>query len=825
MPLWRSRILGAGWLLALAIGIVAWLFWPRPQNTDIGPQLRNDTTPAVKTTYTTDSGATVTLEVFDDVVAVQGSAAARVSGNDLVDRIVLVEPFSALGYVVVTTSTSQGPALIRSLAAREPNVGLLGRMPTSGSPTGYVLVIVTPHVIVRRRATTDEMTFDQAVRGLQLQVDANLSAAGDRLYRLSVDDRDPLTAIAACARLLALPEVDGFARPSMIIEGDPRGLINPDPLEQDQWHLATMHAREAWSVTRGERSLVAVIDDAIRTDHEDLSSRLFRNQKEIPANHLDDDANGLVDDVAGWNFRDSRGERGAGSAIPYSGFEFAHGTQVAGLAVATCGNGSGGCGVAPGARLLPIAASLVAMRPEEMAAAVRYATSMNADVINASWGFRRGIEAFGDLVNAIEDATRNGRGGRGAVVVFALSNENYDNFSPQREISALPSVVSVGRSTDSDRWGRSGYGSGMSLLAPSGANLASDKRECVQEYAGVKEIVTTYLPTYAGDAESMPCGCNKTFTEGTVKGYTRCFSGTSASAPLVAGVAGLILSVKPTLSAADVRQILLRSADPIDAEVAGYVVNDGLRRSKTHGSGRINAYGAVRLARTWTPSTSHTVPSARPRPSRVPPRTIRGPYGVAPNSNPGVRSAETSTLVAGRPALSVRVPGQDSPMLVWRDVRVIRLRSGSSVTTLMSALPSGVRRLREFDWPADLLNGNVVVCEASASVWVQAQQAVDGLVSSGEIAALSRIAFTRASRGVHSVLAFNGFSAASRSSAAGDGSELATGESALSVHVEPNADVRVSASRAVDPLVVIEFARALVSRGIIVEKSIKFAWQ
>ena len=127
----------------------------------------------------------------------------------------------------------------------------------------------------------------------------------------------------------------------------------------------------------------------------------------------------------------------------------------------------------------------------------------------------------------------------------------------------------------------------MELLAPTYHGI--DKSDLS---AGTQDIATTDRTGVAGYNRSVPVGWCPT-PEGADDGYTFCFGGTSASTPMVAGVAGLILSVNPNLTRKQVQDILQQTADKIEPSIAKY---DATGFSKTHGYGKVNAHKAASAA-------------------------------------------------------------------------------------------------------------------------------------------------------------------------------------------------------------------------------------
>jgi len=154
-------------------------------------------------------------------------------------------------------------------------------------------------------------------------------------------------------------------------------------------------APEAWQITKGsDDAIVAIIDTGVEIDHPDLRNSIWTNQGEIPGNGLDDDGNGFVDDVHGWNFY-------GGNNSLYNLFDDdLQGTQMAGVIAATANNGVGIAGVAPDARIMP----LKVLGPNggylsDVIAAIEYAERMGAKVANISWSLPEYSQALKDAID------------------------------------------------------------------------------------------------------------------------------------------------------------------------------------------------------------------------------------------------------------------------------------------------------------------------------------------------------------------------------------------------------------------------------------------
>jgi subtilisin family serine protease len=174
-----------------------------------------------------------------------------------------------------------------------------------------------------------------------------------------------------------------------------------------------VNALEASSVTQGSQNLVvAVIDDGVDFSHPDLAARAWANPGEIPGNGIDDDGNGKVDDVNGWDFHNN-------DKTVHDPGEDAHGTHVAGTIAASVNN-TGVVGVAPNVKIM----ALKFIGPdggtlEGAIQAIEYAKSKGAKITNNSWGCDPG---FCDSA-ALKDAIANS----GSLFVAAAGNDSNDN--------------------------------------------------------------------------------------------------------------------------------------------------------------------------------------------------------------------------------------------------------------------------------------------------------------------------------------------------------------------------------------------------------------
>jgi len=329
-------------------------------------------------------------------------------------------------------------------------------------------------------------------------------------------------------------------------------LLTPkDPYYSQQWNMTKISMPKAWEITQGRGEIViGVIDSGVDTRHPDLAANIWNNPAEIPDNGIDDDHNGYIDDVRGWDFTGLNGDNNPiDSYNPSYPDSAGHGTHVAGIIAAVGDNGLGVAGIGWGLRIMPLKV-LADNAPEmlliDIIEAIDYAIANGARIVNCSFGG----EYLSDQVEY--DAFERLRE-KGILAVCAAGNSGKNNDAGEPRIYPasydLDNIISVASSDLSDNlFVHSNYGkTSVDLMAPG------------------ETILSTCLCPARGDCNSY---CER--------------SGTSIAAPHVAGVAGLILSRNPGLGYTRVKSLLLESTDPIPS------VSD-----KLLSGGRLNAFAAL----------------------------------------------------------------------------------------------------------------------------------------------------------------------------------------------------------------------------------------
>ncbi len=345
----------------------------------------------------------------------------------------------------------------------------------------------------------------------------------------------------ALARLLADRAGVRWAVPDLVLRLSPS--LPDDPWVGDEWHLENtgqggrpvdvdIDAGLAWEFATGAGQTIAILDSGVQTNHPDLS--VISGHDYIDR---DDDSNPASDDAA------------------------PHGTGTAGIAAARGDNGIGVAGVAYDADIYAIRLIGGNTTTEDLYNAFVEAVDAGATVLSNSWGFGTDCTPFPTYAvfdEMVGYAETEGRGGLGAVVVFAAGNGGCDASGDGILNQEL--VIGVAAIESSDvRAGYSNYGSTVDIGAPTGL-LTTD-------------ITPGGYGSYGGD-----------------DGFYDGFSGTSGATPVVSGVVALMMEANPRITAAQVREVLCDTAVRNDIEHAGYD-SDGW--SPYYGCGRVDAGAAV----------------------------------------------------------------------------------------------------------------------------------------------------------------------------------------------------------------------------------------
>ncbi len=404
-----------------------------------------------------------------------------------------------------------------------------------------------------------------------------------QVYRLRVPRE--VDSYEAAARLREDPHVEwaqpNFRAQATAVFDDPflatsGSFGQPYP---DLWGLERIGAPAAWDLSLGEGVLAAVVDSGVDYRHPDLAANAWVNAGEdrdgdglatdADRNGVDDDGNGFVDDVAGFDFANTRIAGEPDDVVdPDPMDDFGHGTHVAGTLAGVAGNALGIAGVAPRARVMAVKGldEFGGGEIAGLAAAIVYAAENGARVINNSWGCAGRCPEN----PAVEEAVRFAHA-LGAVVVFSAGNSADDVVWSSPQNLREPLVVAATREDD-ERAGFSNVGFLLDVAAPG---------------AGVPVPPPALAP--GSNILSLRAAETSPFLDGggnlAVAGKYLRLSGTSMSAPHVAGLAALLLAHHPEWGPEEVQLAVRLSA--LDVGPPGH--------DRLFGAGRIRADVALAL--------------------------------------------------------------------------------------------------------------------------------------------------------------------------------------------------------------------------------------
>ncbi len=577
-------------------------------------------------------------------------------------------------------------------------------------------LLVTDRFVVRLHQDADVTAFEALNRARGVVVVSKMHGT-DREYVCRKPDASAADTLALC---------EDYYQNASIAWASPDFLFKPtfryapaDPFYADQWHLdnigqtgatpdADVDAAEAWDRADTPQGgspdvVIAIIDSGIDLDHEDLADNIFENALEAAGDPgVDDDGNGYVDDVNGWDFYDNDNTPDptvAGEPEPGG-----HGTCVAGIAAAVEGNDLGGVGVAFNCKVLPVKISADGgefASSTSIGNAIRYAADM-AHVLSGSWGVDDDAAIHSAIQYAVNTqgkpvffASGNGAaGGMGPCWIketvadvpggtryfewgytsglIAMGEDKLwiddivfpDGSTESFEDGALPSGWTTGGNADWNSNGESKHSRGTGCYSAESGSVGTGGEtswlRTVQMTFATGDLVFYrwvdcgvcmlgahgYVTIEGGSTVDLTATCVTQFDIGFPAQYSECiavgaatdfdyrspyscfddtqpnvldtvassdggngfvittdiagsqgydpgnymmmFGGTSATAPLAAGVAALVLSKNPDLTPAEVRTILQDSAENI-----GCQAYDGQGYNKYYGHGRISADAAL----------------------------------------------------------------------------------------------------------------------------------------------------------------------------------------------------------------------------------------
>ena len=391
-------------------------------------------------------------------------------------------------------------------------------------------------------------TFEFSNQGLldrgqmmQLKLPGNLTTE----QAIAQMKEDPRVAYAEPNFIYTLPKnelVEGKQAPSAPAQQDGPAQFVPNDLKEDLWGMhntgqnggtanADIDAPEAWAIHTGRNDapIIAVIDTGVDYNHSDLKANMWTNPGEIAGDGIDNDGNGVIDDVHGYNAFADNGD-------PMDGH--GHGSHCAGTIAGVGDNGEGVVGVNHRANVMAVKIFSDEGSTDSAAIlrAIEYTTKMGATITSNSWGGGGASEAQKEAFAASP-----------ALHIMAAGNNGWNNdFFPNYPSNYdIPNNIAVA------------------------ATDRNDKKASFSQY-GVKNVD---IAAPGVDILSAKPG-----------GGYQMMSGTSMATPHVAGVAGLVASMYPQATAAEIKEKVLNGADQLDH-----------LKTKVANGNRLNAHGAL----TW----------------------------------------------------------------------------------------------------------------------------------------------------------------------------------------------------------------------------------
>ena len=361
-----------------------------------------------------------------------------------------------------------------------------------------------------------------------------------------------------------LPMVE-YAEPDYIFQAS---IIPSDTYFNNQWYLQKIKATLAWNETReSPEAVIAILDSGVQIDHPDLKDNIWTNKKEIAGNGIDDDKNGFIDDVNGWDFINNLPDPAPKFKDGFTEEGILHGTIIAGIAAASGNNAAGISGVTWKAQLMPL--KVLDDKGEggssKVIKAIDYAVVNGANIINLSFvgfGYSKSLD---EAIKRAYDA--------GVMVAAAGGNELKQGEGNNLDASPMYPVCLDGSDGENRVIGVVAVDT-LDQKAP----FSGFGGECIDIAAPGVSIFSTVVYSPQNYILDRPFD----------KYYDGYWSGTSVTVPMISASLALIESANPSLTRNEIIKVLFDSADDISRLNPNYLNNLG--------KGRVNLAAAVNKA-------------------------------------------------------------------------------------------------------------------------------------------------------------------------------------------------------------------------------------
>lgn len=358
--------------------------------------------------------------------------------------------------------------------------------------------------------------------------------------------------------------------------------LSPNDLYlNQQYYLGQIKAQEAWDIVKDSPNVVvAVIDSGVDIEHPDLADNIWRNPKEISNDKIDNDNNGYVDDIYGWDFILNSNDPKPKFGGRYTNLGINHGTIVAGVIGALANNNFGISGIAWKIKIMPLRVmdGEGAGSTDLVYKAIRYAIDNKADIINLSMVGKTYDPLLDEI---IKDAYQ-----RGIIIVTAAGNETAGDSNSDLSLN-------LGEHPEYPICHDGSTGENYVLGVGSVDYL--DKKSEFSNYGSKCLDLVAPGESFYGTLFFSPVMSqfNKYFG-----GY---WSGTSLAAPQVAATAALVKAIRPDLTNKEIYNLIINNTDNIDDKNPDY--------KNLLGSGRLNLYKAITAAESMSIKRSDIIVS------------------------------------------------------------------------------------------------------------------------------------------------------------------------------------------------------------------------
>ncbi len=355
-----------------------------------------------------------------------------------------------------------------------------------------------------------------------------------------------------------------YAEPNFTYES---AATPSDSYFDDQWYLHRIKAVDAWDAANESPGIViAILDSGVQTQHPDLKDNIWINEREISDNKIDDDKNGFIDDINGWDFVNNSADPSPKFKEGFTEAGIQHGTVVAGIAAASGNNAAGIAGITWKAKIMPL--KILDDKGEgstsNVIKGIDYAIANGADIINFSFvgfGYSKSLD---EAVKRAYDA--------GVIMVAAAGNDQDGGDGYSLDSTPMYPVCYDGNGENRV------IGVAATDTLDQKASFSSHGFKCVDIAAPGLGIFSTvvYSPT------------NRIGDKPFNKYYDGYWAGTSMATPIVSAALALTEAINPSLSRNQAVDIILNTADNINKLNPNYL--------NQLGKGRINLLSAVKSA-------------------------------------------------------------------------------------------------------------------------------------------------------------------------------------------------------------------------------------